>query len=294
MSPAPPPPPPLSKYCEKNDSLVKKTSESSKIIPNTSALLKSIEKGTKLKKTVTMDRSAPLISNQTNVSAPNKSSETIGGRDNSEIKVGSNLGGLFANGFPTLKSIQKRDNITKNSHQIDTEIVENSKKTYTFVAKNPTVEIKSIIPEKNMNSVQPKIQLVKSEIAKSTIESSISRGLNNIDINLSDQSNEVERWVFPPNVEKSLPAPRKFSDTKKIYLSQTTLSNLHKSKTSGAQVSEDDINGFIKSLKSKLNKAAADENFEECVRLKSKMKSFEVVKKRIQLKEKVFASDLPK
>ena len=47
-------------------------------------------------------------------------------------------------------------------------------------------------------------------------------------------------------------------------------------------------------MKSKLKKSADEENFEECLRLKTKLKSFEDIEKRIKSGEKIMAADLPK
>ena len=95
--------------------------------------------------------------------------------------------------------------------------------------------------------------------------------------------------------DKNLPIPRKFTGCKKVYLSENikTESTLSKS-FSGSSVSEEDIETFIKSLKSKLKKSAVEENFEECVRLKTKLKSFEDIEKRIKSGETIGATDLPK
>ena len=95
MPPVPPPPPPLSNPNSKSMDL-----------PNTAALLKSIERGTKLKKTVTHDRSAPIVSSQPNSCAPNKSASS----QNLNSNNASSLGGLFANGFPALRSTKSSGN----------------------------------------------------------------------------------------------------------------------------------------------------------------------------------------
>lgn len=309
MSPAPPPPPPAN-ILNNSSSSPTKASSTSKGIPNTSALLKSIEKGTKLKKTVTVDKSAPLISRQPNASASNKDTYSSNSKGQSEISQNtSNLGGLFANGFPTLKSTKKNVNEMAIRDIKAPDIYVPSNNTASIAAlstskcqiskvNDTSLKLEKTNPAKVAATIQSKAQEAKSHIknySEDLSTSNIQKTMNGLTLQHPDQSDESERWIFPKNVESSLPAPRKFSEIKKTYLSQTSLSNLQKTKTSpGAQVSEEDIDGFIKSLKSKLNKAAAEENFEECVRLKSKMKSFDIVKKRIQSKEKVFASDLPK
>lgn len=74
-----------------------------------SALLNSIQKGAKLKKTVTNDKSAPLIgkvSNLNTASNTNSSESSRSGGNSSTNGVAQpmGLGGLFAGGMPKLKS----------------------------------------------------------------------------------------------------------------------------------------------------------------------------------------------
>ena len=75
-----------------------------------SALLKSIQNGTQLKKTVTNDRSAPIVGAVKNNTS--SSDNTSRGGSGSSQSYGSNgssngplpgIGGLFAGGMPTLK-----------------------------------------------------------------------------------------------------------------------------------------------------------------------------------------------
>ena len=87
------------------------------------ALLNSIQKGARLKKTVTNDRSSPLVGNTSNAPAPG------GGRPGGLPRPGGGgggggggasqensgdlprlqgIGGLFGEGFPTLKSTRDR------------------------------------------------------------------------------------------------------------------------------------------------------------------------------------------
>ncbi|KAL3268781.1 hypothetical protein HHI36_007879 [Cryptolaemus montrouzieri] len=76
------------------------------------ALLKSIQKGAKLKKTVTNDKSAPMIGNKTGKVTNNNSSQPVNnGGSNFGISSAPNgmaLGGLFAGGMPKLKPTKNR------------------------------------------------------------------------------------------------------------------------------------------------------------------------------------------
>lgn len=74
-----------------------------------SALLKSIQKGTQLKKTVTNDKSAPLIGKTS--SASNNNNNGTSNTSNFSLPANNGmpgLGGLFANGMPKLRSTGKR------------------------------------------------------------------------------------------------------------------------------------------------------------------------------------------
>ena len=72
-----------------------------------SALLKSIQKGAQLKKTVTNDRSAPItgtVKNSNNAAASAGSSQSSGGSGSGGFSGPlPGIGGLFAGGMPTLK-----------------------------------------------------------------------------------------------------------------------------------------------------------------------------------------------
>ncbi|XP_063933148.1 WAS/WASL-interacting protein family member 2-like isoform X2 [Zophobas morio] len=94
MPPAPPPPPPPPPV-----SLPPTTQKSpSKPDASRANLLSSIQQGTKLKKTVTVDKSAPSIEKSTSAGADSKS-----GKDSGVGSSGQKLGGLFAGGMPTLR-----------------------------------------------------------------------------------------------------------------------------------------------------------------------------------------------
>ncbi|KAG8229483.1 hypothetical protein J437_LFUL010057, partial [Ladona fulva] len=70
-------------------------------------LLQSIRQGAKLKKAVTNDRSAPLVSGKGSTSASSTLSKNSSNNGNNEIKSNGvpagGLGGLFAGGMPKLK-----------------------------------------------------------------------------------------------------------------------------------------------------------------------------------------------
>lgn len=116
------------------------------------ALLKSIQQGKKLKKTVTVDKSGPMI--------PGKVSN-IGGNNNSTAPVGKNmtnnstistpnglpLGGLFAGGMPKLKSTGRLGSSTLSSS--------NSNINNNDADSNPALKM---TPSKNFNSIQDQLK----------------------------------------------------------------------------------------------------------------------------------------
>lgn len=308
MPPAPPPPPPANLP---NFSTVTAKSKPTGL-PNTSALLKSIEKGTKLKKTVTNDRSAPLISNQKNSAAPNKSSQaSTASSSTNDSATSAGLGGLFANGFPTLRSTKQ------TSEKTDRPLPKPMTGSIPDVMKNPAKNIarsatESIFhdPEKALNIAKKGSQVVApvliSEANKQLEKAQISVDIPNstrqvqtgkkIDTLSPKSSNKgkQERWHFTIERDDNLPAPRKYRGFKKHYISETiNSSEKHSKLTAGDEVTESDIKGFIKTLKSKIDKAASKEEFEECIRLKSKLKSFEAIEKRIKAGEQISATELP-
>jgi WAS/WASL-interacting protein len=79
------------------------------------ALLKSIQKGTKLKKTVTNDRSQPIIGGKVSNNNSNSSSPSSTGGTPTSAPNGLNLGGLFAGGMPKLKPTGKFGAPNQNS-----------------------------------------------------------------------------------------------------------------------------------------------------------------------------------
>ncbi|KAK9889586.1 hypothetical protein WA026_006960 [Henosepilachna vigintioctopunctata] len=103
--PGPPPPPPAAPplFSPPPALSVPKGSD------DRSALLKSIQKGTKLKKTVTNDKSGPVIGKVTNNnSATSVNNGPISNFGSSPAPNGMALGGLFAGGMPKLKPTKNR------------------------------------------------------------------------------------------------------------------------------------------------------------------------------------------
>lgn len=300
MAPAPPPPPPpanLPNFATNNSS--KKPAG----IPNTSALLKSIEKGTRLKKTTTNDRSAPLISSQPNSTATNNMNQNpsaSSGTANSTAPSG--LGGLFANGFPALRSTKAS---SKSTVEIPT-VLQNPVKMAAAQAKESIARD----PERAINVAKKGVKIaapiVASELTgknpiiqptEDTVSSvrSLARKTNIIpELPKKMEREPADRWNFKIDSDDNLPSPRKFTGAKKIYISQIDGRDDTTKSTNDALISKDDMEGFIKSLKSKLNKAASEENFEECVRLKTKLKAFQLIETRVKAGECVYANELPR
>jgi hypothetical protein len=308
MSAPPPPPGNLPKFS------INITNSKPPALPNTSILLKSIEKGTKLKKTVTNDRSAPLISNQKNSAAPNKSSqESTTSYSNTTSTNSASLGGLFANGFPTLRSAKKQASDSEKPEKPHPKPISGFKpdilkKPGSNFAQN-AAEIVSRNPEKALNVAKKGGQVlgpvIISEANKQLgnhrfsveIPNSV-RAVGNKTEMLSSKTSipnngNQERWHFAIEEDGNLPNPRKYTGCKKNYISETIkASGKHSKSTIQDEVTESDIKGFIKTLKSKIDKAASKEDFEECVRLKSKLKSFEAIEKRIKSGEQISVTEL--
>ena len=263
MAPIPPPPPPPS-----NLTTFTSTNSNSKPpgLPKTSALLKSIEKGKTLKKTVTNDRSAPLLSTQPNSTAQiNTAQSSSASSSGNQCGSSAGLGGLFANGFPSLRS-------TKNTNNNDSKIkTVNSTPALLKIPVSKTIEkVSDSIsrnPEKTGNIANKGLKLVSPMLS-----SQVKNQGEKLGIAVKSSTNNCHKsnkWSFPVLDDKDLPSPRKFSGHKKILFSENTESKIE----SYSSVSEDDIEIFIKTMKSKLKKSADEENFEECLRLKTKLKS---------------------
>lgn len=116
MVPAPPPPP----APKPNPSSTAPSTN-----PNRGALLNSIHKGTRLKKTTTNDRSAPLV--VTSSSSAEKKSQRD---DSNNFKKPSGLGGLFAGGMPNLRPVDRTANLpsmSKKASNSDAKTISSSK-----------------------------------------------------------------------------------------------------------------------------------------------------------------------
>ena len=305
MTPAPPPPPPAPAPAP--------TINVSVNLPNKSALLKSIEKGTKLKKAVTNDRSAPLVGSQPNKAASNStenrpSSSSAGSSVASAAATG--MGGLFANGFPKLRSVGEKAARSSVADSVKASVATSAlKAAKTSVTESSKKLVQEITPKRAANSLPspkpaaPKASVVAASVTappplpKKAPKPTAEREISQVQSAMSRTSisSNSERWSFPANVEQSLPAPRKFTSCKKVYLSAQESSSTASSdaKGSGEEISMDDIETFIEALNGKLKSAVADENFEECVRIKGKLKKFDALKKKIKSGESVFTSELP-
>ena len=301
MPPAPPPPP-----ANLPNFSVNITNSTPAALPNTSALLKSIEKGTKLKKTVTNDRSAPLISTQRNSVAPNRLSQA-----SVEIPLkntaadSASLGGLFANGFPTLRSTKQTSEKANQPLAVPISASMQNKLKKEAVKTLDSTKPISINIEKTLNSGERNTKLAAAsegnkKMGKShsplEISSSSKPAGKKIEIpssKISISEENQERWQFTNEIEENLPNPRKYTACKKKYLSEIMQSSGNYSDTATEKVTEGDIKGFIKTLKYKIDKAVIKEDYEECVRLKTKLKSFESIEKRIKSGERISVTELP-
>ncbi|KAM9927070.1 hypothetical protein OXX59_002775, partial [Metschnikowia pulcherrima] len=105
--PPPPPPPPPPMGAPSLDIPGPPT----KMPAGRDALLGDIQKGMRLKKTVTVDKSKPLLGTKpSSVSAggpPMPSGATPGGNGAPAVSMAPQLGDIFAGGMPKLKSVNK-------------------------------------------------------------------------------------------------------------------------------------------------------------------------------------------
>ncbi|CAD5221793.1 unnamed protein product [Bursaphelenchus xylophilus] len=102
--PPPPPPPPPPSLGPKP---VSKPSSAPSATAGRSALLSDIQKGTRLKKTVTNDRSAPIVGGKTANAQREEPANPSGGNDVKPKMATAGLGALFANGVPRRPSEAK-------------------------------------------------------------------------------------------------------------------------------------------------------------------------------------------
>ncbi|KAM9936569.1 hypothetical protein OXX80_003889, partial [Metschnikowia pulcherrima] len=105
--PPPPPPPPPPMGAPSLDI----PGPPAKMPAGRDALLGDIQKGMRLKKTVTVDKSKPLLGTKpSSVSAggpPMPSGATTGGNGAPAVSMAPQLGDIFAGGMPKLKSVNK-------------------------------------------------------------------------------------------------------------------------------------------------------------------------------------------
>lgn len=340
MAPVPPPPPapapaPVLQAGDGKGQAVN--------LPNRSALLKSIEKGAKLKKTATNDRSAPLVANKPAGRADDGGERSTGGTQTMTSQPMAGIGaGLFSNGFPKLRSVNGVSSSnpsassdktprsvtkptsspaastmsnTKLSAAQTANAVSNTKLAAAHVASAMAADMKPKDLAKTASQAKsvakmaapivkqaalPATSAVKSRpLPKPPTEAlhSVTAGMSQI--SMSSKAAPVspaEKWEFPANVEDTLPRPRKFTGSAKVYLSRANKTDAKIQRAdsrSTSLVSKQDVADFITGLRAKLKTAAADEKFEECVRLKSKLRALEDIQGRIASGESVSSSELP-
>ncbi|XP_030746928.1 WAS/WASL-interacting protein family member 2-like isoform X2 [Sitophilus oryzae] len=149
--PGPPPPPPMAPAAPPPPAFsMPKGSD------DRGALLNSIRKGTKLKKTVTVDKSAPMISGKVN-SVSNSNSNNFGTNNSTSNTASSNqstpnglpLAGLFAGGMPKLKPTGRLGSSTLNSSSTTNINMNNN-------VESPSPKVQQ--PARNFISVQDQLK----------------------------------------------------------------------------------------------------------------------------------------
>ncbi|KAI6188253.1 WH2 domain-containing protein [Aphelenchoides besseyi] len=147
--PPPPPPPPVSNLATKPPP---KTDDRSK-------LLADIQHGMKLKKTVTNDRSAPMVGGKTSAASGNSSSSSApslpkGDGGNKQSSIGG-LGALFANGVPRKPSEAKNQQNNKPVRAATTPIISTNNSNAPIppsAAAKPSNSSVNSIPINNNNN----------------------------------------------------------------------------------------------------------------------------------------------
>ncbi|XP_044754312.1 WAS/WASL-interacting protein family member 2-like isoform X2 [Coccinella septempunctata] len=150
--PGPPPPPPVAPPPPMMGAPPPVFSQPKSSTDDRAALLKSIQKGAKLKKTVTNDKSAPMIGKVTSSSNPTPTTNNGGGSyGGPSMANGMGLGGLFAGGMPKLKPTKNRLGINSTNNASNLEQNGNAKITRERSPVQPT-------PSFNFTSIQNEVK----------------------------------------------------------------------------------------------------------------------------------------